>query len=96
MTAGFKLQAPIDQQSLTIMAKRARDGNREVNVEGENDYVERAVETAWDIIMHSDSIIVGDGTKFEIGIGIHKGRASARSPWWDRWLCCPTGGGVGR
>lgn len=46
-------------------------------VEGEAGYVERAVETAWDIIMHSDSIIMRDGTKFEIGIGIHKGRAAA-------------------
>ncbi|MFV2057007.1 MAG: adenylate/guanylate cyclase domain-containing protein [Thiohalomonadales bacterium] len=46
-------------------------------VEGNADYVEKSVETALDILMHSESIKMRDGTQFDIGIGIHKGKAAA-------------------
>lgn len=46
-------------------------------VEGEDDYVQRAVDTAFDIVLHSNSARMRDGTKFDIGIGIHKGKTAA-------------------
>jgi len=46
-------------------------------VGGEAKYVEQAVDAAWDILQHSNSAIMRDGTKFDIGIGVHKGRAAA-------------------
>jgi len=46
-------------------------------VGGEARYVEQAVDAAWDILQHSNSAIMRDGTKFDIGIGVHKGRAAA-------------------
>jgi len=46
-------------------------------VDGNPHYAEHAVEAAWDILMHSSSAVMRDGTKFEIGIGINCGRAAA-------------------
>ncbi len=46
-------------------------------VDGNPRYVENAVEAAWDILLHSGSAVMRDGTKFETGIGIHCGRAAA-------------------
>lgn len=46
-------------------------------IDGGSTYVEQAVDTAWDILMHTNSATMRDGTKFDIGIGVHKGRAAA-------------------
>jgi len=46
-------------------------------VDGNPDYARHAVEAALDILMHSTSAVMRDGTKFEIGIGINCGRAAA-------------------
>lgn len=46
-------------------------------IDGGNNYVEQAVDAAWDILMHSSSATMRDGTKFDIGIGVHKGHAAA-------------------
>jgi len=46
-------------------------------VDGEPNYVEQAVDAAWDILMHTNSATMRDGTKFDIGIGVHRGRAAA-------------------
>ena len=45
--------------------------------DGESDYVMQAVDAAWDILMHTNSATMRDGTKFDIGIGVHKGKAAA-------------------
>lgn len=36
-----------------------------------------AIDTAWDIVMHSQAICLPDGDKFNVGIGIHMGYATA-------------------
>jgi adenylate cyclase len=46
-------------------------------VDGDKDYARHAVEAALDIIMHSTSAVMRDGTRFDIGIGINCGRAAA-------------------
>jgi adenylate cyclase len=46
-------------------------------VDGNPDYAENAVEAAFDILMHSSSAVMRDGTRFDIGIGINCGRAAA-------------------
>jgi len=46
-------------------------------VDGGDNYVEQAVDAAWDILMHTNSATMRDGTKFDIGIGVHKGHAAA-------------------
>jgi class 3 adenylate cyclase len=46
-------------------------------VNGDSDYARHAVEAALDILMHSSSAVMRDGTRFEIGIGINCGRAAA-------------------
>ena len=46
-------------------------------VDGDPDYARNAVEAALDILMHSSSAVMRDGSKFEIGIGINCGRAAA-------------------
>lgn len=46
-------------------------------VNGDADYATHAVEAALDILMHSSSAVMRDGTKFDIGIGINCGRAAA-------------------
>ena len=39
--------------------------------------IDDAIETAWDIIMHSHAIRLPDGDRFNVGIGIHMGYATA-------------------
>jgi len=39
--------------------------------------VDDAVAAAWDILLHSGTLRTHDGTVFEIGIGLHMGRAAA-------------------
>lgn len=39
--------------------------------------IDDAIETAWDIVMHSQAIVLPDGEKFNVGIGIHMGFATA-------------------
>ncbi len=46
-------------------------------IDGGSSYVQQAVDTAWDILMHTNCATMRDGTKFDIGIGVHKGRAAA-------------------
>jgi adenylate cyclase len=46
-------------------------------IDGGASYVQQAVDTAWDILMHTNCATMRDGTKFDIGIGVHKGRAAA-------------------
>lgn len=46
-------------------------------VDGDSNYAKHAVEAALDILMHSSSAVMRDGTRFEIGIGINCGRAAA-------------------
>ena len=46
-------------------------------VDGGSNYIEDAMNTAWDIVMHSDCVKMRDGTTFDVGIGVHKGRATA-------------------
>jgi len=46
-------------------------------VDGDPDYATNAVEAALDILMHSTSAVMRDGTRFEVGIGINCGRAAA-------------------
>ena len=46
-------------------------------VDGGDCYVEQAVDAAWDILMHTNSATMRDGTKFDIGIGVHRGKAAA-------------------
>lgn len=46
-------------------------------VDGDSHYIEDAVDTAMDILLHSGSINMRDGSKFDIGIGLHKGKATA-------------------
>jgi adenylate cyclase len=33
--------------------------------------------TAWDILLHSEAVKTRNGTTFDIGIGVHRGRATA-------------------
>ncbi|MGD2074808.1 MAG: adenylate/guanylate cyclase domain-containing protein, partial [Gammaproteobacteria bacterium] len=46
-------------------------------VDGNPNYAENAVDAAFDILMHSDSAVMRDGTTFDIGIGLNCGRAAA-------------------
>lgn len=39
--------------------------------------IDDAVDTAWDIVMHSQAICLPDGDRFNVGIGIHMGYATA-------------------
>jgi len=39
--------------------------------------IDDAVDTAWDIVMHSQAICLPDGDRFNVGIGIHIGYATA-------------------
>lgn len=39
--------------------------------------IDDAIDTAWDILMHSQAIRLPDGDKFNVGIGIHTGFATA-------------------
>ena len=39
--------------------------------------IDDAIDTAWDIVMHSQAIRLPDGDKFNVGIGIHIGYATA-------------------
>ena len=39
--------------------------------------IDDAIETAWDIVMHSQAIRLPDGDRFNVGIGIHMGYATA-------------------
>ena len=39
--------------------------------------IDDALETAWDIVMHSQAIRLPDGDRFNVGIGIHMGYATA-------------------
>lgn len=39
--------------------------------------IDDAIDTAWDIIMHSQAICLPDGDRFNVGIGIHMGYATA-------------------
>lgn len=39
--------------------------------------IDDAIATAWDIVMHSQAICLPDGEKFNVGIGIHTGYATA-------------------
>ncbi|VAW82691.1 Adenylate cyclase [hydrothermal vent metagenome] len=46
-------------------------------VDGDSRYAEHAVDAAFDILMHSGSALMQDGTTFDIGIGMHCGQAAA-------------------
>jgi len=46
-------------------------------VDGNDNYIEEAMNTAWDILMHSECVKTRDGTILDIGIGLHKGLATA-------------------
>ncbi|MDH5326556.1 MAG: hypothetical protein OEZ68_09240 [Gammaproteobacteria bacterium] len=46
-------------------------------IDNNEEYIQAAIDTAWDILMHSDSIKMRDGSTFHIGIGVHKGLAAA-------------------
>jgi len=46
-------------------------------VDGNNNYIEEAMNTAWDILEHSECVKTRDGSTLDIGIGLHKGRATA-------------------
>ncbi len=46
-------------------------------VDGNPRYIENAVDAAFDILMHSGSAVMRDGTTFDIGIGLNCGRAAA-------------------
>jgi adenylate cyclase len=46
-------------------------------VDGSPHYVENAVDAAFDILMHSGSAVMRDGTTFDVGIGLNCGRAAA-------------------
>lgn len=46
-------------------------------VYGNQNYAEEAVDAAIDILMHTDSAVMRDGTTFDIGIGLNCGRAAA-------------------
>ena len=46
-------------------------------VDGDPSYIAQAMNTAWDILLHSETVKMRDGTTFDIGIGIHRGRATA-------------------
>jgi len=46
-------------------------------VDGNPRYVENAVDAACDILMHTGSAVMRDGTTFDIGIGLNCGRAAA-------------------
>jgi len=46
-------------------------------VDGRADYIQQAMNTAWDILLHSETVKMRDGTEFDIGIGIHRGKATA-------------------
>ena len=39
--------------------------------------IDDAIDTAWDIVMHSQAICLPDGERFNVGIGIHMGPATA-------------------
>ncbi|MCW9031156.1 MAG: hypothetical protein OQK58_06670 [Gammaproteobacteria bacterium] len=39
--------------------------------------IDDAIDTAWDIVMHSQAICLPDGDRFNVGIGIHMGYATA-------------------
>lgn len=46
-------------------------------VDGNPNYIENSVEAAFDILMHTESAVMRDGTTFDIGIGLNCGRAAA-------------------
>jgi len=46
-------------------------------VDGRPDYIQQAMNTAWDILLHSETVKLRDGTEIDIGIGIHRGKATA-------------------
>lgn len=46
-------------------------------LDNETATVDNAIDTAWDIIMHSHAIRLPDGDSFNVGIGIHMGYATA-------------------
>ena len=46
-------------------------------LDDESATIDDAVDTAWDIVMHSQAIRLPDGDRFNIGIGIHTGYATA-------------------
>ena len=46
-------------------------------LDDESATIDDAVETAWDIVMHSQAIRLPDGDRFNVGIGIHTGYATA-------------------
>lgn len=39
--------------------------------------IDNAVDAAWDILMHSQAIRMPDGRSFDVGVGLHMGRAAA-------------------
>jgi class 3 adenylate cyclase len=46
-------------------------------VDGNHNYAEEAVDAAFEILMHTDSAVMRDGTNFDIGIGLNCGPAAA-------------------
>ena len=46
-------------------------------LDNETATIDDAIDTAWDIIMHSHAIRLPDGDRFNVGIGIHMGFATA-------------------
>jgi class 3 adenylate cyclase len=46
-------------------------------LDNETATINDAIDTAWDIIMHSQAIRLPDGDRFNVGIGIHMGYATA-------------------
>lgn len=46
-------------------------------LDNETATIDDALETAWDIVMHSQAIRLPDGDRFNVGIGIHMGYATA-------------------
>jgi class 3 adenylate cyclase len=46
-------------------------------VDGNQNYVQDAVDAAFDILMHTESAVMRDGTTVDIGIGLNCGRAAA-------------------
>lgn len=46
-------------------------------IDGNENFIEDAVATAWDILDHSGHVCMRDGARFDVGIGVHTGRATA-------------------
>jgi PAS domain S-box-containing protein len=63
LTTGFKSEVALDQQPLTIMAKSAIEGNKDVNIEGYNDYRGVPVMGAW---MWIDELELGLATEIDV------------------------------